>query len=154
MTPNGDRPFDQAWILIAWIQSSFEVDEWREVSRRDQQLDNGMRTAAIRRLGEAMHCHPQSRALSALSVAARKAAHDANLEASSRLERVLSRRRSRMTPEARDAAGRAASHAVLSLALAPQLQAVDVVLLTSAVLGTLRTVVERPLTGSAEHAPR
>ena len=143
----GDGPFDQAWILLAWVQTSFELEQWQEVYRRAQKLDDTLRLVAVRRLGEVMYGHPQSRALSALRSAARDAARDADLPVASIPERRHSGRRLRMNREAREEAGRACGHAVLSLALAPRLEPIDVALLTSPVLATLRGMVEGPFAG-------
>ena len=135
-----DRPFGRAWILLALVQSSFGTDHWYEVCRRAQTIDDRLHIAATRRLGEAIAGHPQSRALHALSAAARNAA--AAIESVTQ-HRPGTRRRP-LTREARDFAGRALGYAVLSLALAPRLEPVDVALLTSPVLTTLRSVEAGP----------
>ena len=145
----GDRPFDRAWLLLARVQSCFGPDEWREVFRRSQAIDDSLHATAIRRLAEISAGHPQSRGLYALNTASREAVRDVAPGAPSR-SRARSvaaapaaehvRRLPKLTREARNEIGRALAHAVMAVALTPRLEAMHVALLASPVVEPLRAV--------------
>ena len=145
----GDRPFDRAWLLLARVQSCFGPDEWREVFRRSQAIDDSLHSTAIRRLAEVGTGHPQSRGLHALNTASRETVRAVAPSAPSR-SRASSfaaapaaehvRRLPKLTREARDEIGRALAHAVMAVALTPRLEPTHVALLASPVLEPLRLV--------------
>jgi len=131
--------FDRAWALITSVKA-FGPDEWLEVYRRARAIDNGLHLNAVRQLGEAMSCHPQSRALSALATAAREVpgtsiANRAAIRASARTSAARPTRN--VSREALDYAGRATRYAALALALAPKLEVRHVALLVMPVFAVL-----------------
>ena len=93
--------------------------EWDDVTQRARALDAAAHQAAVRRLWRALVGHPQSRALDALNRAACEVARGAAVgERGTNADATCSY------------AGRVAAHAVLALALAQELPASDVALLT------------------------
>jgi hypothetical protein len=103
--------------------------EWDGAAQRSRALESAAHRAAVRRLGAALVGHPQSRALDACSRAACAAARRAGDGA---VPRGLG------ADAVCDHAGRVAAHAVLALALAPDLPRRDVALLTAPFDGIVR----------------
>lgn len=96
--------------------------DWELATQRAHTLDTPAHRAAVRRLGDTLVGHPQSRALDACNRAACAAAQQLGggaVPAGLAAEAVCSY------------VGRLAAHAALALALAPELPAADVAILTA-----------------------